>query len=139
MNIILCLDNNNGMMFNKRRQSQDKNLRENIKELTKNNFLHMNIYSYNLYKDIDNNNIIVSDDFLDDYKENDFYLVENTSLIPYYNKINELIIYRWNIDYPSDSIFDDKFLNNNFKLIETINFKGISHDKITRDIFRRFT
>lgn len=139
MNIILCLDNNNGMMFNKRRQSQDKNLRENIKELTKNNFLHMNIYSYNLYKDIDNNNIIVSDDFLDDYKENDFYLVENTSLIPYYNKINELIIYRWNRDYPSDSIFDDKFLNNNFKLIETINFKGISHDKITRDIFRRFT
>lgn len=139
MNIILCLDNNNGMMFNKRRQSQDKNLRENIKELTKNNFLHMNNYSYNLYKDIDNNNIIVSDDFLDDYKENDFYLVENTSLIPYYNKINELIIYRWNRDYPSDSIFDDKFLNNNFKLIETINFKGISHDKITRDIFRRFT
>ena len=35
MNIIVCLDDKNGMMFNKRRQSQDKLLRSDIKELVK--------------------------------------------------------------------------------------------------------
>lgn len=35
MIIILCLDNNNGMMFNDRRQSQDRGLREYIAEMTK--------------------------------------------------------------------------------------------------------
>ena len=34
MIIILCLDNNNGMMFNDRRQSQDRGLREYIAEMT---------------------------------------------------------------------------------------------------------
>lgn len=137
MNIILCLDNNNGLMFNNRRQSQDKNLRKNIKELIKNSILHMNNYSYNLYKDIDVNNIIVSDNFLDDFNKNDYYLVENTPLVPYYDKIDQIIIYRWNRDYPHDFCFDENFLNDNFKLIETISFKGTSHDIITRDIFRR--
>lgn len=35
MIIILCLDNNNGMMFNDRRQNQDRGLREYIAEMTK--------------------------------------------------------------------------------------------------------
>ena len=30
MNIIICLDDNNGMMFNKRRQSQDRILRADL-------------------------------------------------------------------------------------------------------------
>ena len=42
MNIIVCLDDKNGLMFNKRRQSQDKILRTNIKELVKNKNLFMN-------------------------------------------------------------------------------------------------
>ena len=50
MNIIVCLDDKNGMMFNKRRQSQDKVLRADIKELVKNQDLFMNEYSYKLYK-----------------------------------------------------------------------------------------
>ena len=34
MIIILCLDNNNGMMFKDRRLSQDRGLREYIAEMT---------------------------------------------------------------------------------------------------------
>ena len=59
MNIIVCLDDKNGMMFNKRRQSQDKLLRSDIKELVKSKILYMNNYSYKLYKDIDDGNIKV--------------------------------------------------------------------------------
>ena len=46
MNIIICLDDNNGMMFNKRRQSQDRILRADLKEFIKDKDLYMNNYSY---------------------------------------------------------------------------------------------
>lgn len=42
MNVIVCLDDKNGMLFNKRRQSQDKILRLNIKEFIHNKNLFMN-------------------------------------------------------------------------------------------------
>src|SRR5574344_2170888 len=64
MNVIVCLDDKNGMLFNKRRQSQDKILRLNIKEFIHNKNLFMNNYSYKLFKDIDTGNIKVSEDFL---------------------------------------------------------------------------
>ena len=80
MNIIICLDDNNGMMFNKRRQSQDKILRESIKELVKDKTLFMNEYSYKLYKDIDDGNIIVSENYLDECENDDFCLVEDKTL-----------------------------------------------------------
>ena len=50
MIIILCLDNNNGMMFNDRRQSQDRGLREYIAEMTKGEKVYMNAYTEKLYE-----------------------------------------------------------------------------------------
>lgn len=47
MNIIICLDDNNGMMFNKRRQSQDRILRADLKEFIKDKDLYMNNYLIN--------------------------------------------------------------------------------------------
>ncbi|MBU5282631.1 hypothetical protein KQI13_14570 [Anaerostipes hadrus] len=51
MIIILCLDNNNGMMFNDRRQSQDRGLREYIAEMTKGEKVYMNAYTEKLYEE----------------------------------------------------------------------------------------
>ena len=45
MKIIVCVDNQNGMMFNHRRQSQDRVLRKRIMELTGGKKLWMNAYS----------------------------------------------------------------------------------------------
>ena len=92
MNIIICLDDNNGMMFNKRRQSQDRILRADLKEFIKDKDLYMNNYSYKLYKDIDNGNIKVSENFLEQCTENDFCLVEDKLLNNYINKINNINI-----------------------------------------------
>ncbi len=83
MNIIVCLDDKNGMMFNKRRQSQDKILRNSIKDIVKDTNLFMNEYSYKLYKDIDTGNIKVCEDFLNECDETSFFLVEKKSLFNY--------------------------------------------------------
>ena len=41
MKIIVCIDKNNGMMFNNRRQSQDKILIDDIIKVTKDKKLYM--------------------------------------------------------------------------------------------------
>lgn len=137
MNIIICLDDDNGMMFNKRRQSQDRILRADLKEFIKDKDLYMNNYSYKLYKDIDNGNIKVSENFLEQCTENDFCLVEDKLLNNYINKINNIIIYKWNRIYPSDLYFDINLTSNSWELLETKGFEGSSHEKITRIIYRR--
>ena len=137
MNIIVCLDDNNGMMFNKRRQSQDKILRASIKELIKNKTLFMNEYSYKLYKDIDDGNIVVSENYLDECEDNNFCLVEDKPLNNYTEEINDIIIYKWNRTYPSDLYFDINVQNEQWELIESEEFQGSSHEKITKEIYRR--
>lgn len=137
MNIIVCLDDKNGMMFNKRRQSQDKILRSDIKKLVENKNLYMNNYSYKLYKDIDDGNIKVSEDFLEQCKDNNFCLVEDKSLNNYISKINTLVIYNWNRIYPADFHFDMNLNNDSWELIKEDEFQGSSHEKITKRIYRR--
>ena len=45
MNIIVCLDDKNGMLFNKRRQSSDIKIIDRIMEITQDSALLMNSYS----------------------------------------------------------------------------------------------
>lgn len=137
MNIIICLDNKNGMFFFNKRQSQDKIVRESIKNLVSDKLLFMNEYSYNLYKDIDCGNIKVCSNFLDECNDNDFCLVENSLLNDYINKIETLTIYKWNRDYPATLFFDIDLNNSNWKLINSEDFKGSSHEKITKETYRR--
>ncbi len=125
------------MMFNKRRQSQDKLLRVSIKELVKGKTLFMNEYSYKLYKDINNENIIVSENYLDECENDNFCLVENKPLNNYIEKIDNIIIYKWNRIYPSDLYFDVDIKNEQWELIETEEFQGSSHEKITKETYRR--
>lgn len=136
MNIIVCLDDKNGMLFNKRRQSQDKILRLNIKQFIHHKNLFMNNYSYKLFKDIDTGNIKVSEDFLNSSNDG-FFLVEDKSLKLYEDKINTLIIYKWNRIYPADLHFDINVNNGSWDLIDCEEFTGSSHEKITREIYRR--
>ena len=46
MNVIICLDQNNGMLFNNRRQSGDRIVRKNILEYINGAKLYMDEYSF---------------------------------------------------------------------------------------------
>lgn len=98
MIIILCLDNNNGMMFNDRRQNQDRGLREYIAEMTKGEKVYMNAYTEKLYEEI--NNPVVCEDFLHKAGKGETCIVENLPLKSVIDQIEEIVIFRWNKVYP---------------------------------------
>ena len=132
MIIAVCTDDNNGMLFNNRRQSRDMLLIEDLIKYANANKILINEFSKSLFADYENN-ILISDTFLSDANENDICFVENVDLNEYKDKINTLIIYKWNRVYPSDFCFNLDL--SNYKLIETKDFKGNSHEKITREIY----
>lgn len=128
MKLIVCLDDKNGMLFNKRRQSRDKILIENVLKLCKGETLYTNEYSGTLFPE---NSVVVCENT--DEIENGYIFAENFTVSE--EKIEEIIVYKWNRVYPADVYFNISL--NNWKLEETVDFVGSSHEKITREVYRR--
>lgn len=132
LNIIVCVDKDNGMLFNNRRLSKDKILCEKILEITSSSKLLMNEYTKSLFENSEN--IIVDNNFLQNANSGDFCFIENID-INEYAQIEQVYIFNWNRKYPADRFFN---LNlSNFKKIKTENFAGNSHEKITLEIYTR--
>ena len=128
MKLIVCIDDKNGMLFNNRRQSRDKILIENMLELCKGEQLYTNEYSSALFPE---NSVAVCEDF--ENIENGFVFAEN--FVVDEDKIQEIIVYKWNRVYPADTYFSIGLKN--WSLVETIDFEGSSHEKITRERYVR--
>ena len=73
MIIMICLDDRGGMLFNKRRQSQDVLLRQQILTETAGGRLWMNSYSAKQFAEESAANIVVDETFLDKARPGDFY------------------------------------------------------------------
>ena len=135
MTIIVCVDDNNGMLFHNRRQSRDSVLYKHIIEMTKGKKLFMNDYSAKLFSDEQKEHIVVQNNFLVFSSENDYCFVENTELSNYQNNIQEIVLYRWNRVYPADTYFQFPLDKNKWKLQKTTDIKGNSHDVITEEVY----
>ena len=56
-------------------------------------------------------------------------------LKPHENIIEKLILFKWNRVYPKDFIFDIDI--SDWNLLETTDFPGNSHSKITMEVYTR--
>ena len=134
MNVIVCIDDNNGMLFGGRRQSRDVALCERVLEISRSSILRMNKYSYELFENLAAVNIKLNDSFLKRAKKGDFCFVENQSFTEVINDIEKVIVYRWNRIYPSDTKFDTSIISEK-KLLCATDFVGNSHEKITEEVY----
>ena len=130
MKLIVAIDKSNGMMFNNRRVSQDKEVTSKIIEITKNSRLLMSEYSSKLFNEYEN--IIITNNVLDANPE-DYFFLEDLDINE--ENIDELYIFNWNRDYPADKYFEIDL--SNFKKESKEDFVGNSHKKITLTVFRR--
>lgn len=131
MKVIICLDDKLGMTFNKRRQSRDSEVIKDICKRLGNEALFAEEYSNTLF-DGSGVNILP----LEKAENEDCTLfLERIDPERYSGYIDTLIIYRWNRHYPSD--LKCTLDMNAFELSESLEFKGSSHEKITREVWKR--
>ena len=135
MILIVCVDDHNGMMFNHRRQSQDRVLRADVLELTAGKTLWMNAYSRKQFTESDAVQIQVDETFLDVAVDGEFCFVENMDVSGCLERVEEIYLYHWNRDYPADMYFPVDL--SGWKCAETKEFAGSSHEKITRERYIR--
>lgn len=133
MNLIVTLDDRDGMMFNHRRQSRDRILNEHILALCGGK-LTVNPYTAQLFADTEAE-LTVSETPLAVAEANDWCFVEDLPIAPYEEKVGKLVVFRWNRVYPSDRKFDLKF--SAWNLISQTEFAGYSHEKITEEVYIR--
>ncbi|MBR5534617.1 MAG: ribonuclease Z [Ruminiclostridium sp.] len=135
MIVIACVDNKMGMLFNHCRQSQDRVLRSHILEVTKETRLWMNGYSAKQFKEGLPSHVTVAEDFLSQAAPGEFCFAENTELLPWERQTEGIILYRWNRDYPADTVFPLDL--SQFTLQSTQEFPGSSHKTITEEVYTR--
>lgn len=134
MIVIVCVDDNNGMMFNQRRQSKDHILQKEILHMIGTSKLWMNQYSKKQFTD-DSEQIFVDEDFLSKADSHDYCFVENVELSNYVDQIEKIILFKWNRIYPADTYFSIDL--SQWVLDESVDFEGYSHEKITKEIYKR--
>ena len=135
MIVIVCLDDKKGMMFNHRRQSRDQAVTDRIQKICADKKLWMNAYSDKLYGSLEGMDIVVENDFLSLAGSGEICLVESDCLMRFIEKIEQIIIYRWNRTYPADVYLDLDL--SQWEKKERNEFPGISHEKITEERYER--
>lgn len=134
MHIIVCLDNQNGMLFNHRRQSRDRAVIVDILQNLNGRILKVRKCSEDIFP-VDGETIWVSDKSPADVLTDEVCFVEDVPLSPVADQIDTLTIYRWNRDYPGDFHLDIDPAKAGLHLQTSTEFPGYSHDKITKEVY----
>ena len=134
MQLIVCLDDRDGISFAGRRQSMDRMLRRRMLETVADHRLWMNNYSARQF-DALAENITVDEQYLEKAGEGDYCFAEDGAFVNYIDKISKVIIYRWGRVYPSDVTFPSQILGT-MKKTGSLDFSGYSHDKITEEVYQ---
>lgn len=131
MILVVCVDKNNGIIFNNRRQSRDKELIKRVVSMNKK--VWINSFSKELFEGY--SNVCIDDDFKNKCDNDDICFVENVALSEFVDKADKIIIYNWNREYPADRYLDVSLCD--WQQISESEFVGNSHDKITEQIYVR--
>ncbi len=135
MIVMVCVDDKMGMMFNKRRQSQDRVLRQRMLELAGDKKLWMNSYSRRQFSEGEASHIAVAEAGFQNIQPGESCFLEEEDPAKYKDQIEVLILFRWNRSYPAD-LYCTLDLSG-WKLMGTEDFAGYSHEKITEERYER--
>ena len=135
MKIFVCTDNGGGTLFGGKRQSRDRLLIEDVRRTVGDGRLLINAFSESLFKK--EGGYILSSSPLDEASSGDYCFIENLPLAPVASEIETLYVYKWNRDYPTTARLDLDPQKAGFRLAESTDFVGSSHEKITKETYVR--
>lgn len=129
MTLFICLDDRNGLQFNKRRQSRDAAVLEDIRSALAGSLL-IEPFSEKLIRETEIPYVLPPETAED-------YFAEEVPSEAVLEKTSKIVIYRWNRHYPADVRWEPDLAAMGFTLRETTEFSGRSHEKITREVYVR--
>jgi hypothetical protein len=134
MIVAVCVDPRGGMLFNGRRLSRDRAQQTDLLALCGGTKLWISPASAVLFAGREDA-VVADADFLQRAGAGDICFVEAPPPFWDTERIEAVLIYRWNRSYPADRHFDlDLSL---FQLTEQVDFPGTSHETITRERYER--
>ena len=131
MIIVVCIDEKGGRLFNRRRQSQDRLLREDLLREAVGKPIWMNEYSAGQFTE-EPENIRVAEDFYLQAGEGEFCFFEDVDPVPWLDRAEAVILYHWNRRYPGDRYFPQPLAG--WSAVRTEDFMGSSHECITKEV-----
>lgn len=127
MIVAVCVDDNLGIQFNRRRQSKDAALRAKLLELSS-GALRMSEYSAKQF----DCPVYAGEDYLSDAQMGEFCFCENTDYLEFADQIEKFLLFRWNRVYPADVHFS---FPGEWRLRSAEDFPGTSHETITMEVY----
>ena len=124
------------MAFNKRRQSSDRVIREDMLKMIADNALYVNSYTVKQFKE-GSSRLIVDDSCLDKAEMGDYVFIEDMQIGAYASDVEQIIVYRWKRKYPADLFFDVDLTSSEWTLLHSEEFEGHSHECIGKEIYVR--
>lgn len=134
MRIAVCIDDRGGMLFNRRRQSQDRLLRQDLLSEAAGGPLWMSPYSLGQFSGAPEQ-VRGAEDFPSRAAAGELCFFEDVDPAPWLERAEEVILYRWNRTYPADRRFPLPLTG--WTLERREEFAGSSHEKITKEVYRR--
>ncbi|MBE5780291.1 MAG: ribonuclease Z [Clostridiales bacterium] len=128
MTLYVCVDDKLGMAFMGRRQSRDRAVYEDIALRCGDAPLYMDARSQALFLQT---SVVPSSDA----HGCEHLFLEFCSPAPFMDGVDTIVLYRWNRRYPADLYFDVSL--EGFTYLEGMDFKGTSHETITREVYTR--
>jgi len=127
MILYICLDDRNGLKFNKRRQSRDAAVLADIQSRITGKLL-IEPFSEKLIRDAKIPYVLFPETAEDFFAED----IPSEEVLA---RTGKIVIYRWNRHYPADVRWEPDLAGLGFVLQETAEFPGTSHEKITREVY----
>lgn len=129
MILAFCVDDQGGLAFNHRRQSRDRGLAADLLAAAGARPVFCLPYSVGLF---DPETVTVTND-PGAVPAGGILFLENADPAAYISQAEELILYRWNRLYPADLTLNGTPVQWGYRLQDTTDFAGTSHEKITRE------
>lgn len=135
MILALCTDKKNGMAFHQRRQSLDRAVRADLLTMAAGGPIWMTPYSARQFIEPDAV-LRLSETPLSQTGPGALCFAEFPPLTPALERIERLVLYRWDRIYPADQRLDLD-LARDFRLVSVQDFAGHAHEIITKEVYQR--
>lgn len=135
MTVYFCLDERNGLSFNKRRQSRDAAVLGDISSRLSGELL-IDPMSVSMVQEAEIPYCIALPELTEKIPDV-HYFVESRQPGDWVSLADQVVLYRWNRHYPADRWFTLDLLSMGFTLQQTMEFPGTSHEIITREVYTK--